>query len=1159
MYVLSPRTGYFETSEHATPVYVSDAHIASAVLDPEPAYRVLVATEPSEQSGSVLDSLRTLLTAESYVVSDARRFEPPAAVPLPNTAPAFAKLFSELDELYGALVPGTAGIWFEAQKIVSSWLADFLTNLDRDSRRSAIDELATTVTIDWQLVNRPANAVAFLYNFLPYTDTGATVGSKRIRQFGDVFDVITVRQDDRKKIDPTIGRIAMPYIDDIKYLNLRPSWAGLNEVAGFATHATRTANQLLDSGKQYSYIYSRAMWIASHFAAAQFKSEHPELKWVAEFSDPVALDVEGNSRGGDTPTGPFYERLLAPIKEEYGDVSDHADTIYGLCELVAFAQADVLLFTNEYQRDAMLSRIKNLTLRERATSIAKVSNHPTLPSQFYGSDVIDYEVDRSKINLAYFGEFYSNRGLREVTDAIRELPEAARGKFHLHIFTNYAGVDGNKSRPSGMPRASYEELTERAVSGVGIEGIEDQVHFNASLPYLQFLGVTGKFDYLLVTDTRSGENHKVNPYLPSKWSDYSGSTAKTWALVEPGSILSGKPAEVVTPMGDSAAIHEAISKMLRDHKNDAQANVDAPASGGTPANGGDAGRVSPASSESGTQSPLRLGEPQADLEFSQEDLEISDSFGHAVQQQRLRWNRSANQIRANFHSVLAPRSRGTLFSTNPRRILEVVAQPESWTVAYEPSFALSRVSIEEPYIEGSSVSGPRSLSFNRTLEAGQHQTLAVAKISGLARDLSARAILGDHTLIAGSAAVIAARRLGLPFILNVTRPEILQRVLALPVTEIVTRPIPHTLAEIIRVADGVIVSDPEELTYFRARGVKVATSLTEEFLTDVERGYEERVRNADKRSGLTVAYAGTGATQKSFGQLGQLTTLTSVDKALGEFPDVVVLDLLGADSTRLDSESPAQSESPAEVEFDSETDNGEEGTGDRHQAIGERDQVIGDRPQVAGILEPDTAYLHDILGIDFTGHESLEDSLVELGRTGARVVVLLPENSSGSRRLEKLAHSAHIGVAATSDAFTGILPASGATTQSAIFANGMSGNMTDRPDVTSWDRFAGTLSTRSAALPPVDSTNPWSSDRATSMNLALARAEARGTIDSDAWWAGLSELSAGHTATDMVVHVVRSAGISIDHPRSPSGPSDARQEAYFRATGKLAADVDDVF
>lgn len=437
-------------------------------------------------------------------------------------------------------------------------------SLTKRDRIKFNDVLATDkdIDLDWSRIHSSPNALAILYNFSPYTDTGAVVASKRLRESGDQFDVVACSFANRKKIDATIERIAAPYVVTKTFLPMAPSWGTWNAFKGYAIRASRLATSNIASGRNYDYVYTRAMWAPSHYAGALIKREFPDLPWLAEFSDPLSLDVEGLPRGGEIPDDQFLHELLDEIEQEFGPIPESHRTIFSIAEIIAYARADRILFTNHHQQTTMLNHIYSEKLRGRVIDLAEVSNHPTLPSKFYEVEQVAYRVDPAVVNLAYFGEFYATRGLTEITMAIRMLPSNLRDKVHLHVFTNYIPEGSSGARPRGMPAKAYADLVERAISGVGAYGIEKQIHLNGSLPYLKFLGITKMFDYLLVNDAKSGAHHDVNPYLPSKWSDYAGSTASSWAFVEEGSSLAGKPATVMTQLGNVESIAEELHKII---------------------------------------------------------------------------------------------------------------------------------------------------------------------------------------------------------------------------------------------------------------------------------------------------------------------------------------------------------------------------------------------------------------------------------------------------------------------------------------------------------------------------------------------------------------------------------------------------------------------
>ncbi|MGJ9402605.1 hypothetical protein [Arthrobacter sp. KK5.5] len=438
---------------------------------------------------------------------------------------------------------------------------------DAEARRAVFDRLTVAdaaSSIPWERLRPPTTGLAVLYNFSPFADTGSTVAAKRLRQFGATVDVVACSSVNRKKIDSTIEVLSRPYVSSQKFLDMSPSWASWAPFEQFCIKGLQEIESLEETGRDYEFLYSRAMWAPSHFLAAAYKLRRPSIKWTAEYSDPLSLDVEGNPRGGPVPRNPFLDALVAPVEREYGTIPEEHFTLFGLAEIIPFALSETVLFTNDLQRQIMLEHVYSPALAESVESRSVVSNHPTLPPEYYGARKVDYDVDPGKLNLAYFGEFYATRGITDLTVAMRMLPPAVREHINVHVFTNFIPEDGLKARPPGMSRAAFSGLVKRALDGVGADGIEHLVRFNASLPYLEFLGVTKEFDFLIVNDAHSGAKHSVNPYLPSKWSDYAGASAPAWALVEDGSSLSCRPAAVKTPVGDPNAARDMLWRLVEE-------------------------------------------------------------------------------------------------------------------------------------------------------------------------------------------------------------------------------------------------------------------------------------------------------------------------------------------------------------------------------------------------------------------------------------------------------------------------------------------------------------------------------------------------------------------------------------------------------------------
>ncbi len=83
--------------------------------------------------------------------------------------------------------------------------------------------------------------------------------------------------------------------------------------------------------------------------------------------------------------------------------------------------------------------------------------------------------------------------------------------------------------------------------------------------FLEFLNLTTKFDCLIVNDTFTKGYKEVNPYLPSKLSDYLGSGSDIWMIYEEGSIMSRYDVKYRSKIGDLESIEDMLQKIIVDH------------------------------------------------------------------------------------------------------------------------------------------------------------------------------------------------------------------------------------------------------------------------------------------------------------------------------------------------------------------------------------------------------------------------------------------------------------------------------------------------------------------------------------------------------------------------------------------------------------------
>lgn len=391
--------------------------------------------------------------------------------------------------------------------------------------------------LDWSRLNAgAAQELALLYCFTPWSGTSGLVAARRIRARAAVVDVVTQQMDNIRSRDEASRAIAAPYVADQVVVPGDATFAQWDGIVRYVTATTDVIEEGALAGRAHRSVYSRAMFPASHVAAARHKLRHPEVRWRAEFSDPLSKDVHGQDRPAVVRRGPLLAELRKGLRDLGVGAPDHL-LLLPWVEHLAYALADEIVFTNENQRDYMLGYCPDPVLRERVAERSSVSHHPTLPPPFYRRETSTYDLDPDRVHVGYFGVFYATRGLTEVTDAFARLPGHVRARVQLHVFTTGP---------------------EEVAAGVAAAGLGDVVRVNGYRPFLEFLHLTTRFDVLLVNDA---DHEGINPYLPSKLSDYLGSGTDVWAISQPGSVLSRQDLPYRTSLHDVDAAVEVLTRI----------------------------------------------------------------------------------------------------------------------------------------------------------------------------------------------------------------------------------------------------------------------------------------------------------------------------------------------------------------------------------------------------------------------------------------------------------------------------------------------------------------------------------------------------------------------------------------------------------------------
>ena len=327
--------------------------------------------------------------------------------------------------------------------------------------------------------------IAFCHNFSPAIDASAFVASKRLSQIADYFHC--------RGIDWTVISADMSWVrnsDNVWNTYYARFQYTRKRVVGVDTNSLITVQDKWGNDAYYQirdkhadYVYSRSMWIGSHIAASRYKKSHKNVVWIAEFSDPVVMGTD------NTPK---------KLDQNYTGEMEIFNDYYHYVEQLVYEGADKIIFTNDNQKQYMLAYSGNLH-NEEVLKKSLVWNHPLISSDYAKLFSHDIPIDKNKINIAYFGIFYKNRGADELLKFLKN------ESIVVHLFTRR--TEEIESLSFQYPNLAVYDF----------------------VPLLKMYSIIPDMDYCFVNDLAfPGE---LNPYLPSKISDYLSAGGFVIALV----------------------------------------------------------------------------------------------------------------------------------------------------------------------------------------------------------------------------------------------------------------------------------------------------------------------------------------------------------------------------------------------------------------------------------------------------------------------------------------------------------------------------------------------------------------------------------------------------------------------------------------------------
>ena len=333
--------------------------------------------------------------------------------------------------------------------------------------------------------------------FLPYNDVTTQLVYKQLRLLPMRYDVCAM---DGEKDDPGL----------VEKLNLDPEYRKFH-VETVCTHrdatfSIRNVNLLksLSVTKQYAqaavnmysdqqFLYTSTFPTASIRAGMELKKRHPELIWIASFSDPI----NHSPYKYDTKT----IRSYYPVERECFYLYCHF-YVRDRDEADAFENADLLLFICEEQRDFMIEQymkyfhaVDEKTIRDKCV-IVPLSYIPEWNSPAEKDNAGHGEV----FTLAHFGRIY---GLRIIEEFI----------YALFLFV--------KMYPNRKLRIEqYGEFRRSDLKLIRKLGLTDYFVIHDKFSYEEGYQRMSEADAVLLFDTIMPED-EIQPYLPSKVLEYS--------------------------------------------------------------------------------------------------------------------------------------------------------------------------------------------------------------------------------------------------------------------------------------------------------------------------------------------------------------------------------------------------------------------------------------------------------------------------------------------------------------------------------------------------------------------------------------------------------------------------------------------------------------
>lgn len=114
--------------------------------------------------------------------------------------------------------------------------------------------------------------------------------AKRIIAQKRKVDVVYNNMQSVRQVDNNLNKLSDDFVNKRVEIDSSTSFSDWNSISEFSSKMLQRVSN------EYETIYSRVMWPASNFAAFEYKLKIPDVKWSAEFSDPILYDIFAKKR-----------------------------------------------------------------------------------------------------------------------------------------------------------------------------------------------------------------------------------------------------------------------------------------------------------------------------------------------------------------------------------------------------------------------------------------------------------------------------------------------------------------------------------------------------------------------------------------------------------------------------------------------------------------------------------------------------------------------------------------------------------------------------------------------------------------------------------------------------------------------------------------------